>query len=220
MLNTALKDFTDRQPHRAISDTEFRDIAATRYNDFFVWVAESVLDPVPRLWAEVTGPSALGQFDQMIDEIEALQDGPRTKEHLTYIEHKMRQAQKFWGEIVADCPVRKQVTAKNRRIFHLGRPVDSGVLTRFRSKLADVLDGADIEFVSQTEKAQPSKSKSHRSSETKNQKPNTNRCDQKTVAKLVWNGDRIEMFRSGSIEVDEAPSGICGWLKPGVTSAR
>lgn len=61
MLNTALKDFTDRQPHRAISDTEFRDIAATRYNDFFVWVAESVLDPVPRLWAEVTGPSALGQ---------------------------------------------------------------------------------------------------------------------------------------------------------------
>lgn len=160
MLNTALKDFTDRQPHRAISDTEFRDIAATRYNDFFLWLAESsVLDPVPRLWAEVTGPSALGQFDQMIDEIEALQDGPRTKEHLTYIEHKMRQAQEFWGEIIADCPVRKQVTVKNRRIFHLERPVDSGVLTRFRAKLADVLDGADIEFVfpQNPEKAQPSR---------------------------------------------------------------
>ena len=112
----------------------------------------------------------------MIDEIEALQDGPRTKEHLTYIEHKMRQAQKFWGEIVADCPVRKQVTVKNRRIFHLGRPVDSGVLTRFRSKLADVLDGADIEFVfpQNPEKAQPSRNqgKIHRSSrKTKNRNP-------------------------------------------------
>jgi len=230
VLNTALKDFTDRQPHRAISDTEFRDIAATRYNDFFVWVAESVLDPVPRLWAEVTGPSALGQFDQMIDEIEALQDGPRTKEHLTYIEHKMRQAQKFWGEIVADCPVRKQVTVKNRRIFHLGRPVDSGVLTRFRSKLADVLDGADIEFVfpQNPEKAQPSRNQGKISSlfpedeESETHKPPKSmltESKEETVApKTPWS----EWLDQGEIEivtdlegfravVDEASKvGICG----------
>ncbi len=207
MLNTALKNFADHQPHRALSDTEFRDIAANLYNDFFVWVAESVLDPVPRLWAEITNPSGLKKFDIAIDEIDDLQDGPRTKEHLIYIEKKMRQAKEAWEGIVSECPVRKQITVKNRRIFHMENPVNSDMLTRFRSKLADVLDGADIEFVfpQNPEKAQPSRNQGKISSLFPEEEPEPHKpsefklteSKEETVAPSPWS----EWLDRGEIEI-------------------